>query len=86
MLNWKIKVALAFAPFCLDDDSLLLISPDKIEVMTCEEMQGIDEETNLDVAFDRKAYQEDFECFHSNLLDASFDACPVSYYHCRQQY
>ena len=72
------KSGFVFAPFCLDDDSLLLISPDKIEVMTCEEMQGIDEETNLDVAFDRKAYREDFECFHSNLLDRSFDKLVLS--------
>ena len=67
-----------FAPFCLDDDSLLLISPDKIEVMKCEEMQGIDEETKLDVSYDRDAYREDFECFHSNLLDRSFDKLVLS--------
>ena len=72
------KSGFVFAPFCLDDDSLLLISPDKIEVMKCEDTQGVDEETNLDVAFDRGAYQEDFECFHSNLLDASFDKLVLS--------
>ncbi len=72
------KSGFVFAPFCLDNDSLLLISPDKIEVMTCEEMQGIDEETKLDVSYDRDAYREDFECFHSNLLDRSFDKLVLS--------
>ncbi len=72
------KRGFVFAPFCLDNDSLLVICPDKIEVTKCDEIGNADEETDLNVSYDREAYREDFECFHDKLLDGSFDKLVLS--------
>jgi isochorismate synthase len=72
------KSGFVFAPFCLDDDSLLVIQPDKIETKRCDEMQCTDEVTVLNVSSDRDAYRKDFECFHSKLLDGRFDKLVLS--------